>query len=915
MDLLFYSAKMKLLFYLTHLTLLEVKTTAEIKGYFQCSEPRKAVTCSTNDLPDVTQGSFDCPPNFNVSNGGVCTLTCDDKFYSPFSNEAVCETAEDNREGKWSDANFVCHEIMCIINDLPEVTNGSFACFPNSSVSFGDACALICNDGFYSPYSNQTVCERGEGSLGGMWSDGDYVCHPITCTITGLPGVLNGSFECPSISEVSYGDFCTIKCNNGFYSAFSNNTVCEGGEDNQGGKWSDRNIACREITCDSDNLPGIVDGSFDCAQSPKISMGEACAVICDDGFYPAFSDQVICETGEYSHVGRWSEGNFTCHEIMCSTFDLPEVTNGSFACFPNSSVSFGDVCALTCNDGFYSPYSYQTVCERGEGSHGGMWSDGDYVCHPITCPVTDLPDVANGSFDCPSNSEVSYGDFCTIICNNGFYSAFFNNTVCEGGEDNQGGKWSDRNIACRAITCSSDSLPGIIDGSFDCAQSPNISVGETCAFVCDDGFYPAFSEQVMCETGEYSHEGRWSEGNFTCHAITCSTTGLPNVENGTFACPLNSYVPYSHSCSLICTEGFYSPFSNHAVCEAGDGTYGEKWSDGNFACHEIKCSTYALPEVPNGSFDCPSNSNVSFAGVCNLICNVGFYSLFANQAVCGSGEGNEGGKWSGGNFLCLAITCSTNDLPEILNGSFDCPPNSNVSYDDACTLTCNGGFYPPFSNEALCDEKEENQGGKWSEANFACHAITCSSDDLPGVTDGLFDCTPNSNISMGDVCTLTCNNGFYPTSSDRAVCESREDNTGGKWSDGNFTCHGCTVWTEWRGNEYKLTSSKQYADSSSQVCENDAAHLVSIENHEENSFVQKIVSYCDPNKQIWIGLNDVASPGDWRWTDGTTVSFTNWASSQPNNGILEKYVYMKDNGNWYDYPVFHSFHAVCKRSN
>ena len=46
-------------------------------------------------------------------------------------------------------------------------------------------------------------------------------------------------------------------------------------------------------------------------------------------------------------------------------------------------------------------------------------------------------------------------------------------------------------------------------------------------------------------------------------------------------------------------------------------------------------------------------------------------------------------------------------------------------------------------------------------------------------------------------------------------------------------------------------------------------------------------SIADPNKDpfggVWIGLNDITKEGKFLWADGSHVTYTNWASSQPDN--------------------------------
>ena len=71
-------------------------------------------------------------------------------------------------------------------------------------------------------------------------------------------------------------------------------------------------------------------------------------------------------------------------------------------------------------------------------------------------------------------------------------------------------------------------------------------------------------------------------------------------------------------------------------------------------CIEIKCSEGSLPKVTKGDFLCPTH--IAEGDVCSLTCHEGFYTLQSKQAVCGAGNGDNGGKWFGGNFSCPAIS-------------------------------------------------------------------------------------------------------------------------------------------------------------------------------------------------------------------------------------------------------------------
>lgn len=86
------------------------------------------------------------------------------------------------------------------------------------------------------------------------------------------------------------------------------------------------------------------------------------------------------------------------------------------------------------------------------------------------------------------------------------------------------------------------------------------------------------------------------------------------------------------------------------------------------------------------------------------------------------------------------------------------------------------------------------------------------------------------------------------------------------------------------GHTYYLLSSNTWTDS-----ENEAVtlggHLTTINDADENAWVLSTFSfYGGTYKDLWIGLSDFASEGNWVWANGETSSFRNWSVGEPNNG-------------------------------
>jgi hypothetical protein len=80
-------------------------------------------------------------------------------------------------------------------------------------------------------------------------------------------------------------------------------------------------------------------------------------------------------------------------------------------------------------------------------------------------------------------------------------------------------------------------------------------------------------------------------------------------------------------------------------------------------------------------------------------------------------------------------------------------------------------------------------------------------------------------------------------------------------------------------------------------------HLASIQSQAENDFIQENFGFFDGvDRRLWIGFTDEGSEGDWFWSDGSEVDYTNWNDGEPNNaGDNEHFAEMLgSNGRWND---------------
>jgi len=94
------------------------------------------------------------------------------------------------------------------------------------------------------------------------------------------------------------------------------------------------------------------------------------------------------------------------------------------------------------------------------------------------------------------------------------------------------------------------------------------------------------------------------------------------------------------------------------------------------------------------------------------------------------------------------------------------------------------------------------------------------------------------------------------------------------------------------------------------ACSERGLHLASVHSQLEQDFIWGL-SY---DKHLWIGLNDLASEGDYVWSDGSAVDYTNWHSGQPNGADAQNCAIMVGvyDGEWGDYPCSNTHGVVCR---
>ncbi|WP_168215735.1 CARDB domain-containing protein [Roseimaritima ulvae] len=124
--------------------------------------------------------------------------------------------------------------------------------------------------------------------------------------------------------------------------------------------------------------------------------------------------------------------------------------------------------------------------------------------------------------------------------------------------------------------------------------------------------------------------------------------------------------------------------------------------------------------------------------------------------------------------------------------------------------------------------------------------------------------------------------------------------------DGNYFARVRTEFAVLDGSRYTLTDQSAGWDAVRAEAQAAGGDLVSIDSLAENELIHGTLGGSH-----WIGFTDQASEGTYQWSDGSPVTFTRWASNEPNTPSYD-HAYLSSNGYWYDIYSTYSFRGVIE---
>ncbi|CAD6193466.1 unnamed protein product [Caenorhabditis auriculariae] len=100
-------------------------------------------------------------------------------------------------------------------------------------------------------------------------------------------------------------------------------------------------------------------------------------------------------------------------------------------------------------------------------------------------------------------------------------------------------------------------------------------------------------------------------------------------------------------------------------------------------------------------------------------------------------------------------------------------------------------------------------------------------------------------------------------------------------------CNTGGIYNEQFNRCYQYFTAPAEFEFADEQCSNLGGHLASVTNGQENALINANAAQAFQKSNytdFWIGANDLATPGQWQWTDGSNFAYSNWGPSQPQDG-------------------------------
>lgn len=294
-----------------------------------------------------------------------------------------------------------------------------------------------------------------------------------------------------------------------------------------------------------------------------------------------------------------------------------------------------------------------------------------------------------------STCQATVDSSCEYHCNEGYHKNFWNgNITCETST-----RWSENpHLLCTDHTqCPYEILNGDLDLS--CGRSP----GETCTYVCHEGYFPSEnSGTIICD----SSNSLWDKNTSSlCVKIYCPLA-IPNGEISS-VCSRE----YNAACySYVCSSGYEKPLRVVTLKCNGSSLWEWDREITDWPC--LNQNELCPKTIRNGKIDrlCERRHG----STCGFKCEDGCQKIVNRLLTCQSS-----GLWdlpaNGACVYCVKSTTTSSGCPQsIPNGKILTACYMYIRPGKTCSFICSPGCFPA-ANNLYCSSL-----GYWINGDNAC---------------------------------------------------------------------------------------------------------------------------------------------------------------------------------------------------
>ncbi|CAH1248695.1 CSMD3 [Branchiostoma lanceolatum] len=893
-------------------------------------------TCERKICPVLSR-----PLNGNITGGhlygDVVTFTCTAGYDLTGSETMTCQS-----NGQWGGLQPLCSRAQCPA--LSPIANGQMS----GGNLFGQQVSFVCNSGYHLVGSSSRICQADRS-----WSGTQPSCDVVECA---LPKAQPNSHI--ALSGTTYGETVTSTCYPG-YELSSGNSVrtCQAG-----GRWTGTPPLCERKCCGE---PSLQYGSYSGAKcynetiflqcyeghyltspdsdltctdkgtwdSPIPECDKVCcnnSIAVDNGYLAVPSGycfdstiQIHCDLG-YKLTGNagilycnasgvWEGEEPRCEKINCG--DPGDIRNGRK---DMAGTFYGDTLTYSCDPGFILVGNDTYTCDA-----DGDWGPAPFCEAHSLCDRTQLASPSEGSKICFNSPDgATPVEYCQIHCNPSYmYTSTDGMYECS---VDTSWRWVVRRmysgISVFNIVPVGDCSPGFglwpgmtVDGLTITAEEPldmeaiedemryQLGLLGLCNNPCEIGQITVeisnsrkrsqgIQYRISVQLRAYADptlisptntiQMQWMQivGELRQKAMDLQTL----IHNGGLILPfdgqtlsVDGHGIIISNPSLDCRDGEIKQGLNCFPC--GPGTYYDVYES---ICRPCEYATYQDEFGRTECKPCPEKTTTEGPGAKDMSackafadCNCGVNPCILNSTgyFCHCLPG----------YQARGDDCI--DIDECADPSI-CPNALCLNRPGTYSCQCLPGYDGP-----ICADVDECRYG-----NYCPDHSTCTN------TDGDYYCTCDHGY-QGDNCKDTdeCHNATLNTCRPDQICVNTA---------GSFHCDDCTVFD---GRCYIVSDTRLTFTEAEMKCAEQGGLPVTVKDQQVQDFLVQELSVA--NKDVWIGLTDQDVEGQFVWTDGSPLAYSNWAPGEPNGDSTKNCVHLWPLANfrWDDMPCGRRNYYIC----